>query len=56
MELAELLEFVADFLAAAEGPGLRVDFADFTAGGYQLDELRGDLRRFARWLTDGDVG
>jgi hypothetical protein len=50
VELAELLEFVADFLAKAEGPRLRVDFAGFTAGGYQLAELGCDLRRFARWL------
>ena len=49
-ELADMLGFVADFLARAEGPLLRMDFADFTSSGYQLDELRFDLRRFARWL------
>jgi hypothetical protein len=51
VELAELLEFVADLLAVAEGPRLRLDFADYTAGAYQLGELRGDLRRFAGWLN-----
>ena len=50
VELADLLRFVADFLATAEGPLLRADLAAFTSGGYQLDELRGDLRRFAHWL------
>lgn len=50
-ELADTLGFVADFLARAEGPLLRMDFADFTSGGYQLDELRSDLRRFAAWLN-----
>ncbi len=47
VELAEILGFVADFLARAEGPGLRMDFADFTSGSYELAELRADLRRFA---------
>ncbi len=51
VELAEILEFVAGFLAHAEGPLLRVDFAEFTCGTYQLDELRADLRRFGGWLT-----
>lgn len=51
VELAEMLDFVADFLDRAEGPLLRADFADFTFGGYQLEELRTDLRRFARWLS-----
>jgi hypothetical protein len=50
VELADLLRFVADFLATAEGPPLRADFAAFTSGGYPLEELRGDLRRFAHWL------
>ena len=50
VELADTLRFVADFLAKAEGPLLRMDFADFTTGGYQLDELRFDLRRYAGWL------
>ncbi len=49
-ELADLLGFVADFLSRAEGPLLRMDFADFTSGGYDLDELRSALRRFAGWL------
>ncbi|HVM04488.1 MAG TPA: hypothetical protein VM242_04890 [Acidimicrobiales bacterium] len=50
-ELADLLDFVADFLAKAEGPLLRMDFADFTSSGYDLDELRAALRRFAGWLA-----
>ena len=50
VELADMLGFVADFLTTAEGPLLRADFARFTNGGYTLDELRADLRRFAGWL------
>ena len=49
-ELADLLGFVADFLAKAEGPRLRMDFADFTSSGYELVQLRAALRRFAGWL------
>ena len=52
-ELAELLGFVADFLAKAEGPLLRADFAAHSAGAYQLNELRADLARFA-FLLGGD--
>ncbi|HWI04989.1 MAG TPA: hypothetical protein VNT52_14350 [Acidimicrobiales bacterium] len=51
VELAELLGFVADFLARAEGPLLRADFAAFTYGSYTLDELRAALGRFAGWLA-----
>jgi hypothetical protein len=50
-ELAEMIGFVADFLARAEGPLLRWDFAEFTYGSYTLDELRADLRRFAGRLA-----
>ena len=50
VELAELLGFVADFLARAEGPLLRADFAAFTSGSYTLGELRAALGRFAGWL------
>jgi hypothetical protein len=50
-ELAELLGFVADFLARAEGPLLRADFAAFTYGSYTLEELRAALARFAGWLA-----
>lgn len=50
VELAEMIGFVADFLAKAEGPLLRADFASFTSGAYTLEELRADLRRFAGWL------
>ncbi len=53
VELAEMIGFVADFLARAEGPLLRCDFAAFTAGGYTLEELRADLGRFADWLRGG---
>ena len=54
VELAELLGFVADFLAGTEGPLLRADFAAFTYGSYTLEELRADLGRFAGWLA-GEV-
>jgi hypothetical protein len=50
MELAEMLGFVADFLAQAEDARLRRDLAELTCGSYELAELRGDLRRFAGWL------
>ena len=50
VELAELLGFVADFLAMADGPLLRADFANFTHGAYNLDELRADLRGLGGWL------
>lgn len=50
VELGDTLLFVADFLARAEGPMLRADFARFTSGGYSLTELRDCLRRFACWL------
>jgi hypothetical protein len=49
-ELAELVEFVAAFLARAEGPLLRSDFARFTYGAYTLDELRADLGRLGAWI------
>lgn len=50
VELAEMLEFVADLLAKGEGVRLRLELAELTSGAYQLEELRFDLRRFARWL------
>lgn len=50
VELGDTLLFVADFLARAEGPMLRADFARFSSGGYSLEELRDCLRRFACWL------
>jgi hypothetical protein len=49
-ELAELVEFTAAFLAWAEGPLLRSDFARFTYGSYTLDELRADLGRLGAWI------
>ncbi len=52
VELSEMLDFVADFLAHAEGPLLRADFARFTSGAYSLDEMGQDLRRLAGWLID----
>ena len=51
VELAELLGFVADFLARAEGPLLQADFAAFTYGSYTLEELRAALGRFAGRLA-----
>lgn len=54
IELSETLEFVAEFLACAEGPLLRADFAEHTCGAYTLEELQGDLRRFAHWLIGQD--
>lgn len=49
-DLAELVEFTAAFLARAEGPLLRSDFARFTYGAYTLDELRADLGRLGAWI------
>jgi hypothetical protein len=56
VELADMLEFVADFLAMAEGPLVRLDFAKFTNGGYTLEELRANLRRFSGWLIGQGFG
>lgn len=50
VELGDTLCFVSDFLARAEGPLLRADFATFTSGCYSLEELRDCLGRFAGWL------
>lgn len=49
-ELAGLVEFTAAFLARAEGPLLRSDFARFTYGSYTLDDLRADLGRLGAWI------
>lgn len=49
-ELAGLVEFTAAFLARAEGPLLRSDFARFTYGAYTLEELRADLGRLGAWI------
>jgi hypothetical protein len=49
-ELAELVEFTAAFLAWAEGPLLRSDFARFSYGAYTLDQLRADLWRLGAWI------
>ena len=49
-ELAELVEFTAAFLAWAEGPLLRSDFARFSYGTYTLEELRADLGRLGAWI------
>lgn len=49
-ELADLVEFVAAFLAWAEGPLLRSDFARFTYGAYTLGQLRADLGRLGAWI------
>jgi hypothetical protein len=49
-ELAGLVEFTAAFLAWAEGPLLRSDFARFTYGSYTLDDLRADLGHLGAWI------
>ena len=49
-DLAGLVDFVAAFLAWAEGPLLRSDFARFTYGAYTLEELRADLGRLGAWI------
>ncbi len=49
VELGDTLCLVSDFLAQAEGPLLRDDFATFTSG-YSLEELGDCLRSFACWL------
>lgn len=49
-DLAGLVEFTAAFLARAEGPLLRSDFARFTYGAYTLEELRADLGRLGAWI------
>jgi len=51
-DLAGLVEFTAAFLARAEGPLLRSDFARFTYGAYTLEELRADLGRLGAWIRD----
>ena len=56
VELAEMLEFVADLLTRAEGPRLRLDLAEASCGSYELCELRADLRRFAGWLMGEGFG
>lgn len=50
VELADMLEFVADFLAKAESPRLRLELGELTCSSYTLEELRFDLLRFAGWL------
>lgn len=50
VEVGELLEFVADLLARAEGPLLRSDFARFTSGLLQPRRVAACLHRFARRL------
>lgn len=49
-ELAGLVELTAAFLAWAESPLLRSDFARFTYGAYTLEELRADLGRLGAWI------
>ena len=49
-DLAGLVEFTSAFLAWAEGPLLRSDFARFSYGAYTLEELRADLGRLGAWI------
>jgi len=52
VELAEMLEFLRDWIDYA--PDALAEWLNrFTGGGYELDELRGDLARFA-FLLGGD--
>lgn len=52
VELAEILEFLHDLIGSA--PDTLADvLSRFTGGGYDLDELRADLARFA-FLLGGD--
>lgn len=52
LELIEILEFLGDFFAAEPGV-LGASLARFTGGLPDLDELRGDLARFA-FVLGGD--
>ena len=49
-DLAGLVEFTSAFLAWAEGPLLRSDFARFSYGAYTLGQLRADLGRLGAWI------
>ena len=49
-DLAGLVEFTSAFLAWAEGPLLRSDFARFSYGAYTLEQLRADLGRLGAWI------
>jgi len=61
VELAEILEFLYDW-TATHANTLAVEFFEFTAGGFTLEELREALARFAFVLGGdssrlfGDVG
>ncbi len=53
-EFAELLRFLSDWLATA-GDDLAGSLTRFVGGdGYDLDQLRGDLHRFAFLLGGSD--
>lgn len=55
MELGELLQFVEHWLAEAP-PAVEQSFARFLgASGYDLVELRTDLRRFAFLLGEAET-
>lgn len=53
IELAELLEFLGEWIEA-DPAGVGEAFNRFTAGLYDVCELRGDLARFA-FLLGGDA-
>ena len=55
VELAEMLEFLRHLIDFAPD-ALREPLERFTAGGYTLDELRGDLARFALLLGGDGYG
>ncbi len=45
VELGELLDFLGNWLANDDSVGAALD--RFVGGGYDVEELRGDLERFA---------
>lgn len=53
-ELAELLEFLHDWLASHGGRRIAHELNLFSGYGYSIDELRRDLARFA-FLLGGDA-
>lgn len=50
VELVELLEFLDQWFAT--DPSLAAALDRFVGGGYEAEELRADLRRFARLVGD----
>lgn len=55
-ELAELLEFLHEWLSAnTHNNAIHASLLRFSFGLFTLDELRGDIGRFA-YLLGGDIG